>query len=135
MGSFAYIFKQLRIENDLTQQEMAEKLNISRSSVGMYESGEREPNFELTEAIADYFNVDIDFLCGRSPIRKKIHFDNDGNQYLHVDSTQDAPDLDVRRIQRAREKMSEQEKTKMMKILEASFEDYFGDDFIDEDDD
>ena len=44
-------------------------------------------------------------------------------------------DPDIRRIQRAREKMSEQEKSKMMKILEASFDDYFGDDFIDEDND
>lgn len=44
-------------------------------------------------------------------------------------------DPDIRRIQRAREKMSEQEKNKMMKILELSFDDYFGDDFIDEDDD
>lgn len=44
-------------------------------------------------------------------------------------------DPDIRRIQRAREKMFEQEKSKMMKILEASFDDYFGDDFIDEDND
>ncbi len=44
-------------------------------------------------------------------------------------------DPDIRRIQRARERMTEQEKNKMMKILEASFDDYFGDDFIDEDND
>ena len=37
---------------------MADKLKISRSSVGMYEKGEREPSYELLEAIADFFNVD-----------------------------------------------------------------------------
>lgn len=44
------------------------------------------------------------------------------------------PDLDIRRIQRARSAMPEKDREKMMKILKASFEDYFGDDFIDEED-
>ena len=54
MGKFANVFKELRIKSGLTQQEMADKLNISRSSIGMYENGEREPSFELLETIADY---------------------------------------------------------------------------------
>lgn len=32
----------------------------------MYENGEREPDFETLEAIADFFNVDMDYLIGRS---------------------------------------------------------------------
>ena len=32
----------------------------------MYERGERQPNFELLEAIGDFFNVDIDYLLGRT---------------------------------------------------------------------
>lgn len=65
MGNFHNIFKELRIESGLTQQEMADKLHISRSSIGMYETGEREPNFELLEVIADYFNVDMNYLLGK----------------------------------------------------------------------
>ena len=64
MGNFANIFKNLRLSSGLTQQEMADKLKISRSSIGMYENGEREPSFELLEAIADFFNVDMNFLLG-----------------------------------------------------------------------
>lgn len=64
MGNFANIFKNLRLNSGLTQQEMADKLKISRSSIGMYENGEREPSFELLEAIADFFNVDMNFLLG-----------------------------------------------------------------------
>lgn len=64
MGNFANIFKSLRLNSGLTQQEMADKLKISRSSIGMYENGEREPSFELLEAIADFFNVDMNFLLG-----------------------------------------------------------------------
>lgn len=65
MGKFANVFKELRIKSGLTQQEMADKLNISRSSIGMYENGEREPSFELLETIADYFNVDMNYLLGK----------------------------------------------------------------------
>ena len=45
---------------------MADRLKISRSSIGMYENGEREPSFELLEAIADFFNVDMDYLLGKT---------------------------------------------------------------------
>ena len=44
-------------------------------------------------------------------------------------------DADIRRIERARQNMNQKEKDKMMRILEASFEDYFGDDYVDDDND
>ena len=59
---FGEILKMLRTEKGITQVEMAEMLGISRSSVGMYEQGKREPDFELEEKIADLFNVSLDFL-------------------------------------------------------------------------
>ncbi|MDE6904713.1 MAG: helix-turn-helix transcriptional regulator [Lachnospiraceae bacterium] len=65
MGNFAKVFRELRTKSGLTQQEMADKLDISRSSIGMYENGEREPGFELLETIADYFNVDMNYLLGK----------------------------------------------------------------------
>ncbi|MCI8958174.1 MAG: helix-turn-helix domain-containing protein [Lachnospiraceae bacterium] len=66
MGNFQNIFKRLRTSSKLTQAEMAEKLGISRSTIGMYETGAREPDFETLEKIADFFNVDIDYLLGRT---------------------------------------------------------------------
>lgn len=66
MGNFQNIFKRLRSSSGLTQAEMAEKLGISRSTIGMYETGAREPDFETLEKIADFFNVDIDYLLGRT---------------------------------------------------------------------
>ena len=50
----------------LTQDQLAEKLNTSRSRISMYEQGKRQPDFEMQEAIADFFNVNIDYLFGRS---------------------------------------------------------------------
>lgn len=72
MGNFANVFKKLRAQSGLTQQEMADKLNISRSSIGMYENGEREPSFELLETIADYFNVDMNYLLGKKELSENI---------------------------------------------------------------
>lgn len=66
MGNFQNIFKRLRISTGLTQVEMAKELKISRSTIGMYETGAREPDFETLEKIADFFNVDIDYLLGRT---------------------------------------------------------------------
>lgn len=65
MARFANVLKMLRISKGYTQQGLADKLHISRSSVGMYESGEREPDFETLELIADFFNVSIDYLMGK----------------------------------------------------------------------
>lgn len=57
--------KKMRESKGLTQNELAKKLNLSRSTIGMYEKGERNPNFETLELIADFFNVRIDDLIGR----------------------------------------------------------------------
>ncbi len=66
MGQFQNILKSLRTAMGITQNDLASQLKISRSTIGMYESGAREPDFETLELIADYFNVDIDYLLGRT---------------------------------------------------------------------
>jgi len=66
MGNFQNIFKELRITNGMTQTEAAKKLGISRSTIGMYETGAREPDFKTLEKIADLFHVNVDYLFGRT---------------------------------------------------------------------
>lgn len=85
MGNFQNVLKSLRKSNGLTQDELAKVLKVSRSTIGMYENGLREPDYETLESIADYFNVDIDYLLGRTNKTTKIlypktiaaHFDGD----------------------------------------------------------
>lgn len=55
MSNFSVRFKALRAEQKLSQQELANILKISKSSVNMYERGEREPSLETLESIADFF--------------------------------------------------------------------------------
>ena len=64
MSKFSEALKNLRTSHKLTQEELAKKLRISRSAIGMYESGDREPDFETLEAIADLFNTDMNTLHG-----------------------------------------------------------------------
>lgn len=73
MSEFAINLKKLRTEHKLTQEELASKLKISRSTLGMYETSKREPDFETLEVIADFFNVDMNFLLGR-PISENDEF-------------------------------------------------------------
>lgn len=65
--TFGENLKALRKARGLTQEEFAKQSGISRSAIGMYESGKREPkNFEMLETIADFFNVDMNTLLGTS---------------------------------------------------------------------
>lgn len=65
MDNFASMLKYLRVRNGLSQAELAKKLDVSRSRIGMYETGGREPGLETLERIADFFNVDMNFLLGK----------------------------------------------------------------------
>lgn len=83
MGNFQNVLKSLRKANGLTQDELAKILKISRSTVGMYENGSREPDYETLESIADFFNVDIDYLLGRT---NKTTLIPDTHYYLNDDA-------------------------------------------------
>lgn len=66
MASFEERLRFLRTSRELSQMDLAKELKISKSSINMYERGEREPGIETLEAIADFFNVDLDYLLGKS---------------------------------------------------------------------
>ncbi len=66
MESFSGILKHLRNREHLTQLELADKLGIAKSTVSMYENGNREPDFDTLVCIADFFNVDMNYLLGKA---------------------------------------------------------------------
>lgn len=76
MARFSDRLRSLRTLKGLSQSDFAKQIGISKSSVNMYERGEREPNFKTLECIADYFNVDMDYLLGKSDIVNKSQFAN-----------------------------------------------------------
>ncbi len=58
--------KELRIQNNFTQEELAKKIGIKQYTYSNYESGKTEPNIETLKKIADIFNVDTDYLIERN---------------------------------------------------------------------
>lgn len=62
MATFPENLRKLRTEKKMTQQELAQKIGIAKSTVSMYERGEREPDFRTLKAFADVFAVPQSFL-------------------------------------------------------------------------
>lgn len=61
----------LRIENSLTQSQMAKIFDVGISTISMWEQGQRIPRPNTLQEICDYFNVDMDYLMGRSDIKNR----------------------------------------------------------------
>lgn len=50
----------------ISQKALAEIIGVSDAAITMLEKNKRYPSFETLIALADYFNVSLDYLCGRS---------------------------------------------------------------------
>lgn len=102
--------KSLRTNKGLKQEELAKILGLSRSTITKYETGEREPDFEILEKIADYFNVSTDFLLGREK-----------RELLNVNET--TASYRISRISTLHEKIDRlpEEKQKLIETITDSF--------------
>lgn len=59
---FKDIIKSLRLQNNWTQQQVANLLNISLSRYSHYETGKREPDYDMLKQFSKIYNVTIDYL-------------------------------------------------------------------------
>lgn len=60
------VLKYLRKTNNVTQQEIADFLDVGRSNYSMYESGKRVPPIDKLEKLAEFYKVSTDYLLGRT---------------------------------------------------------------------
>lgn len=65
MGYFSKKLRELRDKFCMTQSELADKLGVSTSTIGMYEQNRREPNFETLKKICDIFSTQADYLISK----------------------------------------------------------------------
>jgi transcriptional regulator with XRE-family HTH domain len=77
--------KQLRLEQGLTQIQLAKYLNTTHSTVNRYEKGVHQPDMDTLNRLAEYFNVTTDYLLGRTEERN--------NSEKVSEALQDDPEL------------------------------------------
>ena len=63
-NAFKENLKQLRLQANLGQVELAKKLEVSKGVISLWENGLREPSMSSLISIAKFFNVSIDYLVG-----------------------------------------------------------------------
>ncbi|AKL96307.1 transcriptional regulator [Clostridium aceticum] len=66
--NFSHRLKQLRKEKKITQEDLANQLNKTRSTVAGYETERKEPDYDTLKKIAEFFDVSTDYLLGHSDI-------------------------------------------------------------------
>ena len=111
---FKDMLKSLREERGLSQDELARLTQLSKSTISMYENGNREPKFETLEVIADFFNVDMNTLLDKKQpimaltqqeethIKKYRQLDADGKEEID-----DIIDVKLAKLQRKAEEGAE----------------------------
>ena len=70
MEIFAERIKKLRLERGLTQEAVGEIIGVKRYAVYSYEKGRACPEMKSLVALADYFDVSMDYLAGRTDKRE-----------------------------------------------------------------
>lgn len=66
--------RELREDRSLTQDQLAEHLKITRQQLSSYENGRFEPNMDTLVSIADFFDVSLDYLLGRTKAKYNLSF-------------------------------------------------------------
>lgn len=64
--------KKLREKAGLSQQKLANQLELTQQSIHSYENGVYEPDIATLKRFAAYFNTSVDYLIGNTDIRRKI---------------------------------------------------------------
>lgn len=70
MVTFGQRLKELREERGLTQQDVADILNVGRPTIAGYETKGKQPDYDKLKILANYFDVSVDYLIGNTDIRK-----------------------------------------------------------------
>ena len=112
MATFGERLRILREEKGITQIDLAKYLSLANSTVSQYEADKRDPDSAMLQKLAEYFDVTLDYLMGRSGIRNPELF----------------TDPDVISLARARQKMTPEQRAKWDRINKEIFPEAFEND-------
>lgn len=57
--------KEIRLQNGISQKQLALAIGVAQNTLSQYENGKRAPDFDTMARISDYFHVSVDYLLGR----------------------------------------------------------------------
>ncbi|MVX62269.1 helix-turn-helix domain-containing protein [Clostridium chromiireducens] len=113
--------KMLREEKKITQANLADFLNISPSTIGMWEQNRRSPDNESLKRLSDFFEVSIDYLLGKNDIRNYETIDK--NLDIKIDIPKDYSD---------KYKVTSRDKKQYLEEMKKANEAFFMNDEFDE---
>ena len=87
MSLFSDRIKQLKLSNNKMQKDIARDIGVSLRAYQYYETDQREPTLNVLISLADYFDVSLDYLVGRSDCPDIVTKDKDGN-FIVVEAMQ-----------------------------------------------
>lgn len=82
--------KKVREEKNVSREQAAKALGITYSALSKYETNKREPDFELLDKMANYYDVSVDYLLGRTKLKYRF---NPDRQYDDLDDFLNDPIL------------------------------------------
>lgn len=81
MSTYSNRIRELRKNKSLSQEQLADKLGVTKQAVSQMERGARKPSVTMLEALCDFFNVSTDYLLGKEDVTIRI-VDGDGIRKL-----------------------------------------------------
>ena len=117
--TFGETLKKLRQRNNISQDELAKKINVKQYVISSWEIGRSEPNIEQIKFLSDYFNVPTDYLLG-----KDVIMINDEKEFEIVTNhfKQDINDNVINEVIKLLEELNEKDKNKIVKIIKDTIE-------------
>ena len=117
--TFGETLKRLRQRNNISQDELARKLNVKQYVISSWEIERSEPNIEQIKFLSTYFNVPTDYLLG-----KDVILVNDEKEFEIVTNhfKQDVNDDVISEIVKLLEELNERDKNKIAKIIKDTIE-------------
>lgn len=103
--SFDKKLKALRLENEMTQEYIAQHINVSRSTIAGYETKNRQPSHEKLTALANLFHVSVDYLL------------DDDDTITLTPSANGAPTLEEQKLLHRYRKLSARSKRDVMEYI------------------
>lgn len=97
--TFSKKLKQLREERGKTQQDIADILGVGRPTIAGYETKGKQPDYDKLKILANYFDVTIDYLLGRTDIRKPLNSNNSTTETLYCFDLKGIPKETIKQIE------------------------------------